>query len=662
MMIASRRSWYYSLPLLAWVTVFPFCANARADEATQTESKTPPASRLLPAETLAYLRIRDVEDLRYGFANSTLGKMLDDPAMQPFVSDTYQTISQWFDQAASEFGLPLDQLLDIPQGQFAAALVQAVPVEEDSSESSSEGDAEMTDEEIKQRMQRRQRQQNGFAGVFMIETGEDNESMRTMRELLKQVSALAEKNKSVKTTETIGDHELTRWVRSRGQSPVVEWFDRDGMFVVGIGNQTAAEVLRRWNALDAPKNRKAAQERASGVTESTDSTITVGNLSGNADFAAVMTRSIGAEAETPQITFFVNPYAIAQRIIRRSSSSFFILPVVEDLGLAKLRGIGGSIFRGGDIVENVIHIHVVIDPPRDGFLGVIRPEPVAPQPPQWVPADVASYLTSNWDVSTAFDNLSKIVDRFAGEGSFNRFTEDRIEERVSVSVRDDLIANLTGRYVGIQRYQPPANWNSNARADALEVIDVAKAKEMLATVRSKLPPGDLNAETISGVEVLFIRGRNREDRPMPQMIRVPQRSVMLLDNYLVISDSREIVETILKAHNGSIDRLSDDSDYALMASEIGVKLGNEDAFFLSFNRDAESYRVIYEMAASPDSRNALQRAGENNPTVKQFGDLLERQQLPAFDELRKYFNVSGGFGYDEPGGLHFGIINLRPLE
>lgn len=661
-MIASRRSGYYSLALAVLVSVFPFWANARAADATTTESSTPPASRLLPADTLAYLRIRDVEDLRFGFANSTLGKMLDDPAMRPFVSDTYRTLSEWFDQAASEFGLPLEQLLAIPRGQFSAALVQSVPMQETESEKSSQDDAELTDEQIKQRMQRRQRQQNGFAGVFMIETGQDNDSMRTMRQLLEQVSALAEKSKSVKTTETIGGHPLTRWVRSRGQSPVVEWFDRDGMFVVGIGNQTAAEVLRRWNALDAPQNRKAALERSTGTDPSTDSTITVGNLSGNADFAAVMTRSISAEAETPQITFFVNPYAIAQRIIRRSSSSFFILPVVEDLGLTKLRGIGGSIFRGGDIVENVIHIHVVVDPPRDGFLGVIRPEPVAPQPPQWVSADVASYLTSHWDIVTAFDNLSKIVDRFAGEGSFKRFTEDRIQGRLSVSLRDDLIANLTGRYVGIRRYQPPANWNSNARADALEVIDVTKAKEMLATIRTNLPPGDIKAETISGVEVLFIRGRNREGRPMPRMIRVPERSVMLLDNYLVLSDSREIVETILKAQNGSVARLSDDSDYALMVSEIGVKLGSEDAFFLSFNRDAESYRVFYEMAASQDSRSALQRAGENNPALQRFGDLLERQQLPDFDDLRKYFNVSGGFGYDEPGGLHFGIMNLRPLE
>lgn len=654
MISRSHLSLFSILCLALLTTVVGFPGNVRALE-PPAEIATPAASKLLPADTLAYLRIRDVDDVREGFTNSTLGKMLDDPAMRPFISDTYQTLEQFFDERAKELGLPLDSLLAIPRGQFAAALLQAVPPEEDAEPT----DSELTDEQIKNRMQRRQRQRNGFAGVFLIETGEDTESMETMRELLSQISRLAEQNNSIKTTEKIGTDVLTRWVRSRGRSPVVEWFDRDGTFVVGIGNQTAAEVLRRWNAIDRPRNRKEAALGFSKSSSSEDETLTVGTLSGNADFAAVMTRSIGAEAETPQITFFVNPFAIAQRIIRRSGSSFFILPIVDDLGVAKIRGIGGSIFRGGDIVENIIHMHVLIDPPRDGFFGVVRPEDVTPEPPNWVPADAGAYLTSNWDVPTAFDNLSKIVDRFAGEGAFNRFTEDRLKDRLNVSLRDDFIANLTGRYVNFQRYQPPANWNSNARADALEVVDVEKAKSMLSAIKAKLPPGDLTSETISGHEVFLVRSRSRS---MPEMIRVPERSVTLLDNWLIISDSREIIERLLETHQGGNERLADNSDYALMASEIGLKLNGEKPFFLSFNRDAESYRVFYEMAASPKSARLLKERGGEDGFRTKLGNLLERQELPEFEELRRYFNVSGGYAYDEPGGLHFGILNLRPLE
>lgn len=634
-----------------------------ADPIGEPSTSTPPASKLLPADTLAYLRIRNVTDVRGNFQTSTLGKMLDDPAMRPFVSDTFQTFSQWFDQSIEQVDLPLKALLDIPTGQFAVALIQAVPpTEEDQSDESKKTDSELTDEQIRQRMQRRQRQQNGFAGVVMIETGIDTDAEQTMRDLLAQVSVLAEQNKSVKTSETIGEHSLTRWVRSRGRSSVIEWFDRDGMFVVGIGNETAAEVLRRWNAIDAPKNRKDAANRKQASERdapTSDEAITMGTLSGSFDFASVMTRCMGAEAETPQITFFVNPYAIAQRFIRRSGSAFFIQPIVEDLGIAKIRGIGGSVFRGGDLVENVIHVHALIDPPRDGFFGVVRPDDVDPQPPNWIPAEAGSYLTLQWDIATAFDNLTKIVERFAGEGAFDRFAEDQFKERLGVSLRDDLIENLTGRYVRFRRYQSPATWNSDARVDALQIIDVDKAKTMLDTIEKTLPSGEITSESVLGYTVFFLKDRSRFNS---QMLRDPVRSIMLLDDYLLMADSREILEVLLRSHKGEIDRLSDDSDFALLASEMGVKLETENPFLLSFTRDSSSFRVLYEMAASPNSTAALARSSENNPAMQRFGELLGRQRLPAFENFEKYFNVSGAYAYSEPGGLHVGLLNLRPLD
>lgn len=614
------------------------------------ESRCPPASTLLPTDTMAYLRIRNTTDMKAGFSRSTLGKMLDDPSMRPFVSDTYQTISQVLEEFATQVGLSLDELLSIPQGQVAIAVIPSAPPEE-SKEGKQTNDEEETDEDIARRMQQQRREQNGFSGVFIIETGMGNDSAAAMKKVLAQIGDLATKNQFVQGEEKIGSHSVTTWRAPRGRGPVVEWFERDGVFVIGVGRRAAADVLTRWHDTDAPENRKVAAEKAQIVTGSEI-------LSSNPDFGAVMTRSVSAEAETPQITFFANPFAIAQKIIRRSSSSFFILPIVEELGIEKIRGIGGSVFRGGDIVEGIVHLHVVIDPPRDGFFGVVRPEPVEPTPPEWVPADATSYLTAHWDIATAADNLAKIVNRFAGENAFERFTEDRIQGRLDVSLKDDLLANLTGRYVGVRRYQPPAAWNATARMDALQVRDVDQARQMLDKIRTKLPATEMRPETIGDVQVYFMP----PSRELPDTLRRVERSVMLLDDYLVVSDSREIVQLAIQARAGSKSRLIDDPDYALLLSELGAKLAGEAPFFLSFNRDADSYRVLYELAASPKLAEAFGRRSENNPVAQKFGDLLRRQKLPKFDELRKYFNVSGSFAYDEAEGLHFGMMTLRPLE
>lgn len=634
-------------------------ARDSVSDALSFESKSPPASRLLPSDTYAYLRIRNVADLKVGFARSSLGQMLDDPAMRPFISDTYQTVSNTLEEFASQIGLSLDEMLSIPQGQIAIALVPGAPPEEEPKNPTrgpDEDEDELTDEEIGRRLQRQRRQQNSFAVVLIIETGEKNASQTRMRELLAEIGDLSGRNQFVRDDEKIGDHELTSWRRPRGRGQHVEWFERDGVFVVGLGRRAAADVLERWNESDEPRNRKEASERS----KDTDSQMVEisGNLSSNPDFGAVMTRSIGAEEETPQITFFVHPYAIAQKIISRTGSAFFIMPIVDTLGAEKIRGIGGSIFRGGDIVEGIIHAHVVIDAPRDGFFGVVRPETVEPSPPDWVPADATSYTTAHWDIATSTDNLTKIVDQFAGEGSFDRFTEDRVKGRLDISLKEDLIANLTGRYVGVQRYQLPAAWNAVARLHALQVHDVDKAREMLKKAKTKLPPADMQAENVGGIEVYFIANR----RELPDTLRTPERSVALIDDYLVLADSRELVEQVVRARGGKTPRLVDDTDYALMISELGAKLDGEQPFLLSFSRDADSYRVLYNMAASQTFADTLNRRGENNPVAQKFADLLRRQQLPSFDKLQKYFNVSGSFGYDEPGGLHFGLMTLRPLE
>ncbi|MCM2369061.1 DUF3352 domain-containing protein [Aporhodopirellula aestuarii] len=626
------------------------------------DSNCPPASRLLPSDTYVYLRIRDTTDLKAGFSRSSLGKMLNDPAMRPFVSDTYETLSETLAEFASQIGLSLDELLAIPQGQIALGVVPGAPPEAEPTPAPNRGpnqdagNPEETDEEIARRLQRQRRQQNSFAFVLIVETGEKNDSQATMRELLAEIGELSEKNQFVRGEEKIGEHTLTSWRRPRGRGQHLEWFERDGVFVIGVGRRAAADVLERWNESDEPRNRKEAAERA----RDTDSQIVEisGNLSSNADFGVVMTRSVSAEAETPQITFFVHPYAIAQKIISRSGSAFFIMPIVDTLGAEKIRGIGGSIFRGGDLVENIIHVHVVIDPPRDGFFGVVRPEAVEPTPPNWVPADVTKYTTAQWDIATASDNLTKIVDRFAGEGSFDRFAEDRIKARLDVSLRDEVIPNLTGRYVGVQRYQLPAAWNALARLDALQVRDADKANELLKKVKTKLPASDMQRENIGGVEVYFMQN----SRELPDTLRTPQRSIALIDDYLMLADSRELIEQVIKTRAGRNSSLIDDPDYALMISELGAKLEGEKPFLLNFARDADSYRVFYDMAASSTFSETLLRRGENNRVAKRFGDLLDRQQLPSFDELRKYFGVSGSFGYDESGGLHFGLMNLRPLE
>jgi len=42
--------------------------------------------------------------------------------------------------------------------------------------------------------------------------------------------------------------------------------------------------------------------------------------------------------------------------------------------------------------------------------------------------------------------------------------------------------------------------------------------------------------------------------------------------------------------------------------------------------------------------------------------MLDRHQMPDFEQFKKYFAPSGSFAYDEPSGMHLGTFTLRPDE
>jgi hypothetical protein len=627
----------------------PVHAQGTATEDTRT---TVPAPRLLPSGTLAYLRVDNVNDIRADWGGSSLGKMLDDPKMRPFVSDIDKILSDLFDNVGKELGLTLDELRSLPQGQLAIALLEGPPPEEKSDEKKADDEEEEDDDAIARRLRNKRRQQNSFAVALMMDAGPNN---REMTDLVDRLMDLAEKNRFIVQKEQIGSIELTRLVRQRGDGDVIEWFEQDGFYVFGAGRTIAQSIAKKLNAEGRDSNRSSGRSRRSDTTSSDPETET---LAQNADFIAVMSRSIGAEAEIPQITFFVNPYGIAKRIIARSGSAFFIAPIVQDLGIEKIRGIGGSLFRGGEIVESIGHVHVLIDPPRSGFFGVLRPEDIEVSPPDWVPADAASFTCVGWDIETAFENLGKIINRFAGEGSFEKNTEDEAKLRFDLSLKEEVFPLMTGRVVTMQRYQLPANWNSMARAIAIEVKDAKEAGKLLDKVKAKAPPQRMKPEVLRGKTAYFSEQR-QFDQPG---VRVPENSVMLLGNWLLFCDSREVLLQVLRAEAGEIDRLADDADYVLLTSELGAKLEGETPFLFQFNRDAESYRILYEMANSEETAQSVENRGGDNPIAGRVAELMRRNDWPEWEDLEKYFSVSGIFGYDEPGGIHFGSLNLRPID
>jgi hypothetical protein len=430
--------------------------------------------------------------------------------------------------------------------------------------------------------------------------------------------------------------------------------------IFGIGHRVAQNALDRW------------------LEEGDDQT-----LADRADFGAVMSRCIGAEETRPQITFFVDTYRLIERVVKRQSMAALFWPLIEQLGLSKFRGVGGSVFRGGEEFESILHVHVLIDPPRDGLFGVLRPEQVDTIPPDWVPSDVSSYTTLQWDFEQTYENLSKILAKFQQQAILKRTLEYPAQEILGVSFQEDLLPNLTGRYVNCGWIERPVKLNSQAQTHAFELIDPDTAKAALAKFRQQRPK-DVSSETISGNVVYFInreampgveRARRRRaaaqarreaagqsneaSRQFRETLRTTEPCIVILGDWAIYSDSRKMIERVIQTSRDSGDRLIEVPEYDLIVSELGGKLDGEKPFLISFLKGADYVRQMYDLAQSPDTRRFLRTRSKQNPVAGKIVDLLERDELPPFDEFELYFAPSGFFAYDEPGGIHFGMFTLR---
>ncbi len=603
--------------------------------AVAEEVEVPGAPHLLPEDTLAYIRLDDADQMREDMANSSVGKMLADPAMRPLASDVYQTMAELFEQFGAAAGITLDELLAIPSGQVAAAAMPGniSEREEEMLLQENEDEDEDSPEAIRRRIEQKRRQQNAIAGVFIIDAGDNVDDLLG---LVEKLESRVINGGYVRRTTKIEDTTLVKLLPPRQGRPEIEYFERTDTVVLGIGHDTASMVLDKW--LDRGDER---------------------SLADRTDFASVMSRCVGAEDTRPQMTIFVDPYHFVERLVKRGGAAALVWPIIEELGISKIRGIGGSSFTGGEVFEGIMHVHVLIDPPRDGFFGVIRPERGESMPPKWIPADVSAYTSINWDFETTYDNLDKVLEKFQGAEPLKRLLEEPLQQRLGISVRDELLANLTGRYVSCGWIEPPVKINSQAQAYALELKDPLQAKNVIAKLRERRP-NDLQVETIGGTVVY--RPKRPQRQNMPQGLRTPEPGLMVLDDWIIFSDSRELLTRFTRANSDAMPRLLNVAEYELVSSELGGKLDGEKPFLVSFMRGADYMRQMYELAKSPDTRRFLRQAGENNPVAAKIVAMLDRNEMPDFEKFEKFFAPTGSFAYDEPSGIHFGSFTLRADE
>ena len=559
------------------------------------------APKLFPTKTLAYVRVDDTRDMKAKMESTGMGKMMNDPQIAPILGTFYSTFVGQLQGMQDAIGLNLDELLSIPNGELALALV-----------------ATKTEP----------------AFVVMLEAGDE---MPALQVLIERAEQATDSNGGMLAQKEVGKIKLLSMGRSERES--LNYFIDSGVMVATNRADYAEQLAMVWTG--------------NGIDHKP--------LSENRDFTTIMSRCVGTEGERPQVSFFIDPLAMVREFGRSTNGSVAILAALKTLGLDGIKGVGGSAIIAPNEFDSIIHGHLLLNPNRQGIMKVIRPKAGSTEPEPWVSEQVTSYFTMNWDMAKTFNAVEGIVDTFAGEGTFNdRFIKEA-NRNLGIDLRTDIIDGLNDRFSLVQLIVPPKKFNSQSNVYCIHVKNASRMKseilpKMFEKIKGSGGPemisklyGDATIYTIEARNV-DVEGRN---------IRLPQPAVCILEDQLMISDSYQAIEEVIKMNSSGDGLLSESIEFKLVKDRIKAQLKNSEMSILAYQRPEEGMRLMYDLATNPDNIDSMEQLAENNPLFQAIVVALKGKKLPPFEVIAKYLAPGGAFVIDEETGLHYTGFSMR---
>ena len=557
----------------------------------------PSATKLLPKETLVLLSVPDAVEMSDRFMNTSLGRMSQDPQLKPLANQVYGALTEAVAQLEETIGLSLPQLLALPQGELAVALV-----------SPEVGDPAL---------------------VVLFDVGDQ---LSNARKLLDRGIAEMDRSGATRSQATVSGTKITVYDGVGPQRRTVAFFEKDSTIVLGSDLGVVKGLLAVWNGGKADV------------------------LADNPNYAAIMRRCQGAKDERPHFLWYVDPVGILKNIAQENAGMRIAVAALPALGLDGLSGVGGTVILDTEQFDSVMHAHILLESPRSGVVKMIalRTGKVTPEP--WVPADVASYTTLHWDVQETYTALSTLYDSFNEEGALAAALQMRILGPTGIDLEKDIIPSLEGRITIVSSIERPVTIRSQSMLVGLKLKDTAVIEKALEKLQ-KQSEGRLVVERFGRKKYYRVITPQFGDAP-PELRRATP-CLGLLDDYLIASGNDALYKTALTTAAGGSKSLADELDFKLIASKIQRQPGGKSASMINFNRPEEGMRMLYDLVASEGTRDRLRRGGEDNKFFKSLGKALDDNPLPPFAVLRQYLAPGGAMIVDDETGIHYMTFSLK---
>ncbi|WP_254510033.1 DUF3352 domain-containing protein [Anatilimnocola floriformis] len=577
------------LSVVLLLTAFSLISPARAQR--------PVAPKLLPEQTLAYFRVQDTPQLIARFRETSLGRMGADEQIKPLVSEFYAALQELWGNIEDRVGLPLDQILSIPQGEICIAFV-SVP--------------------------------DGPTGLVVILDVKDR--MPLVRKLLEKGEAFAAENRVTRTTEKLDGYDVQTYAGPNGNTQAVQ-LERDGTIVVTSSKPVMQLVLNAWNG----KGGKS--------------------LADNDRFNTIMSRCQGSLDDPPQLTYFADPIALVKLAARGNSFATTGLALLPVLGLDGIHGLGGSMLFSSGEFDSVTHFHLLLESPRGGVVEMLAMGAGDTTPEAWVPNDAMSYTTLHWDLDQTYHKGAKLYNSLQFEGAAEAEIKQRVQDAIGLDFEKEVLAHLAGRITLAAWVEKPIKLNSQANILGIKLKAGKEFQPVFEKLREKFADNLVKKNFAN--QTYYAMKLPEANSDQPANFRRPDPCFCVLGDYLILTDSSQAIEAAITTASMPGKSLAAELDYKLIASKIRRQVGGETPGLLQFTRPETGMKLLYDLAQSDDTKGVLSRQSQNNRFFGRLEKAMNDNPLPPFSVIAKYFAPAGAMMTNDETGFHYSGFTLK---
>lgn len=579
--------------LLALTALF-FARGTVADDAI-------PSARRLPPQVLAHVTLSSVPKFNEQWGKTLIGQMGKEESLVEFVRELSAQFKKLSGKVEAEIGLNLEELLAIPQGEIAFAVI-GLPGKK-------------------------------LAPTLLFDFGDKQESIE---KLLEKGVAFLEENGAKHSEEEFEEtriHILKKPAeesdadakKNRRDASAADYFDtlayclKDRFLLAGTSVDAVKSVLSRWDG----KHEQTFAE--------------------NEVYRYILERGRDENSPPPIFAWFIDPVGLGKSIATAqqpvSMQTTMALAMLPKLGLDKLKAIGGS----GDMVQgdfdSINRVLIYMEPPPTGVLNLFQFTMANLAPPKWVSAQSAAFYAINWDLEKAFAAVESLVDSFQGPGSLaaqiDKFAEN--EELGNLHVKKDVIDLLSGKTQVVVDFADADKAESQRVLIAMEVKNVPGFKATLAKIAkiSGFPgkPREFQGELILEIPLPSV-GDDEKGKAI---------GISVTENHLMIATDVTILEDAMR---GSKDEtLAESPVYRKLAAKFPTQTSS-----ISFSRQDMQIKSVYDMLRSGQMDQLF---GEDEEFKLDFS------KLPPFDEIKKFLPPTASYMVSDPRGLLFINFSLR---